>query len=134
MKTDKVILLFDGYCNLCNSSVNFIIPRDKKGRFRFAALQSETGKALLKQYTIEPQRSDSMVIIEDGKAYLRSSAALRIAANMSFGWKLFLVFYIVPPFVRNAVYSLIATNRYRWFGKRESCRMPDEKDKVRFLS
>ncbi|HXC06030.1 MAG TPA: DCC1-like thiol-disulfide oxidoreductase family protein [Bacteroidia bacterium] len=134
MNDEKVILLFDGYCNLCNSSINFILDRDRKDRFRFAALQSPAGVVLLKQYNIIPGITDSIVAIENGKAYLRSSAALRIAANLGFAWNLFLIFYILPPFLRNAAYDFIARNRYRWYGKRETCRLPNAAEKPRFLN
>lgn len=134
MNDEKVILLFDGYCNLCNSSVNFVLKHDRKNRFRFAALQSQPGIALLKQYTIIPGITDSVVVIEQGKAYLRSSAGLRIAANLGFPWNSALVLYIIPAFLRNPVYDFIARNRYRWYGKRDTCRLPDAAEKAKFLT
>jgi predicted DCC family thiol-disulfide oxidoreductase YuxK len=133
VENEKIILLFDGYCNFCNSTVNFILKHDHRDRFRFAALQSDTGKKLLLQHGIHPEKTDSVILIRDGKYYLRSAASLRIAMNLGPGWKLLGVFYIIPPFLRNAVYNLIARNRYKWFGKRESCRMPDEKEKHKFI-
>jgi predicted DCC family thiol-disulfide oxidoreductase YuxK len=133
VEKEKIILLFDGYCKFCNSTVNFILKHDHRDRFRFAALQSDTGKKLLLQHGIHPEKTDSVILIQDRKHYLRSAASLRIAMNLGPRWKLLGVFYIIPPFLRNAVYNLIARNRYKWFGKRESCRMPDEKEKHKFI-
>jgi len=128
------VVLFDGVCNLCNGAVNFIIDRDPGSHFRFAALQSEQAAALLAPLgrvpEVEPQ---SFILVEDGKVYERSSAALRIARRMRGGWKLLYAFMVVPRPLRDAVYRLVARNRYRMFGKAESCRMPTPELRARFL-
>ncbi len=128
------VVLFDGVCNLCNGAVNFIIDRDPGSHFRFAALQSEQAAALLAPLgrvpEVEPQ---SFILVEDGKVYERSTAALRIARRMRGGWKLLYAFMVVPRPLRDAVYRLVARNRYRMFGKAESCRMPTPELRARFL-
>jgi predicted DCC family thiol-disulfide oxidoreductase YuxK len=129
----KLIVLFDGVCNFCNRWVQLIIKNDKKNIFRFAPLQSEAGKRLLAESNSSKGSPESVVLIENGKYYFHSSAALRIFSHLSGLWKLMMVFYIVPPFIRDAAYHFIARNRYRWFGKRETCMVPDEKDKSKFI-
>ena len=131
------VVLFDGVCNLCNGSVLFIIKRDRPARFRFAALQSEAAAAALK--TIDPSLNvgglpDSMVLIEDGRLFTRSTAALRVARGLRFPWPLMYGFIIVPPFLRNWMYDIIARHRYRWFGRRETCMIPTPELAARFLS
>lgn len=127
------ILLFDGVCNLCNSSVNFIIDHDPKGRFRFAALQSDFGQSKLTELGYDTEKFDSLVLLSKGKVYKKSSAALRIAKRLNGLWPLLYIFIIVPPFIRHAVYDIISKNRYRWWGKRDSCRMPSPELKQRFV-
>ena len=127
------IILFDGVCNLCNGSVNFIIDRDKKHYFKFAALQSEAGKRYLKANQLPDSEFQTIVLIEDQKCYTRSSAALRIARRMDGAWPLLYGFIIFPPFIRNAIYNFIANNRYQWFGKSETCRIPTPELKSLFL-
>lgn len=127
------ILLFDGVCNLCNSSINFVIKRDNKDRFRFAALQEEQGISLLKRYNIDTADTDSIILIENEKAYTKSSAALRVARKLSGAWPLLYGFMIVPKFIRNWVYDYVAKNRYRWFGKTDSCMIPTPELKGKFL-
>jgi predicted DCC family thiol-disulfide oxidoreductase YuxK len=127
----KLIVLFDGICNFCNAWVRLIIRDDRKDIFRFASLQSETGKKLLDAAHIPA--SESVVLIENGKYYFHSSAALLIASHLTGWWKLMLVFYILPKFIRDTAYNLIARNRYKWFGKREDCMMPGEKIRNKFL-
>jgi predicted DCC family thiol-disulfide oxidoreductase YuxK len=131
---DKVILLFDGVCNLCNSTVNFILPRDKRDRFRFATLQSESGKYMLSKYSLDPARMDTVVLIEQGTPYFRSEAGLRILKNLGGMWLLAYALVIIPIFIRDPIYNLIARNRYRWFGKKQSCRVPEESWKKKFIS
>ncbi|MCX6351615.1 MAG: thiol-disulfide oxidoreductase DCC family protein [Bacteroidetes bacterium] len=130
---EKSIVLFDGVCNLCNGSVNFIIDHDPKAKFQFAALQSEVAEKLLIKFGLDPKEMDSIKLVEGDKYYTKSTAALRIARHLNKGWSLFYVFIIVPPFIRNWVYDFIAANRYKWFGKRDACRMPDANLKERFL-
>lgn len=127
------VVLFDGVCNLCNASVDFIIRRDRKGRLRFAALQSEAAKAFLGNLNIPESQPDSILFYEEGKLYARSAAVLRIAAYLGFPWILTKVILIIPAFVRDAVYDFIARNRFRWFGKKETCRMPTMEERGRFL-
>ena len=134
METEKPIILFDGVCNFCNSSVDFVIARDPKGIFRLGALQSEEAKPYLEKYEIDPDDLSSMALIEDGKLYRRSTAALRIARRLKQPWPLLYVLIVIPPFVRDFVYNWIAKNRYKWFGKMESCRMPTDELRERFLS
>lgn len=115
------VLLFDGVCNLCNTSVQWVLQRDRKGQFRFAALQSDTGRELLARHGLDPAAFDSVVLVDAHRVYLRSDAALEVARKIGLPWSLLTVFFIVPRFIRNAVYNFIARNRYRWFGKREAC-------------
>ncbi|HBO30877.1 MAG TPA: thiol-disulfide oxidoreductase [Leeuwenhoekiella sp.] len=129
---DKIIL-FDGVCNLCNGAINFIIKHDPKGIFKFASLQGETGKQLLAQHNIDPQETDSIVLIDNDQVSVKSSAALRIAKNLNQGYPLLFGFMIIPTFIRNGVYDFIAANRYKWFGKKESCMLPTPELRSRFL-
>jgi predicted DCC family thiol-disulfide oxidoreductase YuxK len=133
MNTERIIF-FDGVCNLCNGAVNFVIDRDKKGRFKLAALQSEEAKPFLKGAGLDKDELSTILLYEDGKMYKKSTAALRIARNLDGLWPLLYVFMIVPRFIRDGVYSWIAKNRYKWFGKKDSCRMPTPDLKARFLS
>ncbi len=133
MENDKSLILFDGVCNLCDSSVQFILLRDKKDRFRFASLQSDYGQNILKQHHLPTEKFNSLALIENGKLYQRSTGALRIARRLKGAWPMLYAFIIVPPFIRNFVYDLIARNRYRWFGKKETCMMPRPEWKQKFL-
>jgi predicted DCC family thiol-disulfide oxidoreductase YuxK len=131
--TPPPIVLFDGVCNLCNGSVQFILKRDPQARFRFASLQSEAGKSLMTEHGLDPDALSSVVVIEDGQAWKESSAALRIARHLPGAWKLLRVFTVIPRPLRDAVYRLIARNRYRWFGRTEACWLPTPELKGRFL-
>ena len=131
--TDQHIILFDGVCNLCNASVQFVIKRDKKRLFRYAALQGDTAQKLLANSNSPGLDLNSVVLVENGKVYDRSTAALRIARHLSGGWPLFYAFIIVPKFLRDGVYNFIAKNRYKWFGKQESCMIPTPELKSLFL-
>lgn len=128
------IVLFDGVCNLCNTSVQFIIKRDPYARFRFAALQSPVGEVLCQQYRLDPTKTDSVILIENGKAHTHSGAALRIARQLRGPIKACYLFIIIPYFLRDLVYNLIARNRYRWYGKKEACMIPTPDLKSRFLT
>jgi predicted DCC family thiol-disulfide oxidoreductase YuxK len=130
---NTAVILFDGICNLCNASVNLVIKHDRKDHFRFAPLQSQEGIALLKKFNVDQQEKETVVLIENNQAYTRSSAALRIAKKMSGLYPLLFGFIIVPPFLRNAVYDLIARKRYKWFGKKESCMIPTKEIKQKFI-
>lgn len=127
------IILFDGVCNLCNSSVNFIIDRDKKNVFKFAALQSETGQKFLDKFGMNKNDFDSVVLLDENKFYSKSTAALMIVKEFPSLWKALFVFIIIPAPLRNFLYDLVAKNRYRWFGKKDSCRMPSPELKNKFL-
>lgn len=130
----RSIILFDGVCNLCNSSVNFVLDRDKEKKFMFAALQSDIGKKLLLSHDINlPGNYDSVILIKDSKVYKKSAAALEIAKDLGGVWQLLYIFKIIPSFVSNILYDLVANNRYRFFGKREVCRMPEPGVQERFL-
>jgi len=129
----KLIVLFDGVCNLCNGWVQLIIRNDKKDVFRFAPLQSDAAAGILSEAKYSSVPAESVILIEGGNYYFRSSAALRIFSHLNGMWKLMIVFYIVPVFIRDAVYDFIARNRYRWFGKRNTCMVPDEKQKSKFI-
>ncbi|MDN3723505.1 thiol-disulfide oxidoreductase DCC family protein [Aequorivita sp. SDUM287046] len=134
MKTENhKIILFDGVCNLCNGAVTFIIKRDKRNVFKFAALQSEIGRELISQFKIDTSKVDSIIFIEDEKQYDKSSTALHIAKHLSGAYPLLFGFMVVPKFIRDAVYRYIAKNRYRWFGKRESCMVPTGELRGKFL-
>jgi len=128
------VILFDGVCNFCNSSVNFIIKRNREKDIRFAALQSEAGKRLLNEYRLPAGEMESIVFIENGNAYQRSSAALRICRRLSGAWPLCYGFILVPRFIRDAVYNWIAANRYKWFGVQEQCMIPTPEIRERFLN
>ena len=133
MKSKHKIILFDGVCNLCNASVNFAIKRDKKEVFKFAALQSEVGKELASKFNIDSTQTDSIVLIDKDKFYIKSTAALHIAKYLSAGYPLLYGFMIVPNFIRNWVYDFVARNRYQWYGKKESCMVPTPELKDKFL-
>jgi len=133
MSETAPIVVFDGYCSLCNGTVDFILRYDTKEEFLFSANQHEAGKELLIQHGIEPEDETTVFLIEDGQLYQRSTAALRIARRLGFPFALAWVFMLVPSFIRDAVYKVIARNRYRWFGKRDSCRLPTPAERARFL-
>lgn len=128
------IILFDGVCNFCNDSVNFIIERDPTGYFKFAPLQSEIGEKLLAEHAIDKTHTDSVILIEDGKAYMRTTAALRITRKLTGGWSLFYGFIIVPAFIRDIFYDLFAKYRYKLFGKQDACMLPSPEIRSRFLA
>jgi predicted DCC family thiol-disulfide oxidoreductase YuxK len=127
------VILFDGVCNLCNGAVNFVIRKDKKQVFRFASLQSNAAKDLLKPFASRSAGADSMLLLENNHLYNKSAAALRVARRLPFPWPLLYGFMIVPRFIRDKVYDIVAKNRYKWFGKREQCMVPREQLRARFL-
>lgn len=129
------VLLFDGVCNLCNGAVAFVIRRDPRARFRFAPLQSAAADALLASLGVaRGGLPDSFVLVEDGRVHVRSTAALRVARRLRCPWPLLAVVLLVPRFLRDPVYDLIARNRYRWFGRREACMVPTAELRARFLT
>jgi len=127
------ILLFDGVCNLCNGFIQFVIKRDPEGVFRFAALQSETGKQLLQRAGYSSEELSTVVLHQQGRFYTHSDVALRVFRQLRFPWPLLYGFVIIPRPLRDAVYNWIARNRYRWFGRREECMMPTPDIQSRFL-
>ncbi len=131
---NKKIILFDGVCNLCNDAVIFIIKHDKNDQFRFASLQSDLGRQLLEERNIDPNYLDSIILIEPGIAwYEKSDAALEISRDLSGFYQGLKIFKILPKGFRDAVYNGIANNRYKWFGKKESCMIPTPELKAKFL-
>lgn len=127
------VILFDGVCNFCNGAVNFTIKRDKRKTIKFAALQSNAGKAMLQQYGLPANHLSSFILVENGKVFDRSTAALRVCRYLKGGWPLCYGLIIVPAFIRNAVYNFIAKNRYKWFGQKEECMVPSPDIRTRFL-
>lgn len=125
--------MFDGVCNFCNGAVNFIIQRDPKAKFRFAAVQSAAGQALLKRYGLQDIGLDTFILIEGQQAYFRTDAALRVARQLSGAWFLCDVFRVLPAAFRDVFYNALAKRRYRWFGRREACMLPTEEIVQRFI-
>lgn len=131
---DKHLILFDGVCNLCNSSVQYIINHDKKNLFLFAPLQSNIGKQIIDLHKIDCSNIDSIILYHSSqRVYFKSTAVLKIAYLLSFPNNMFSIFLIVPVVIRNWVYDYIAKNRYKWYGKKMSCMIPTEELKDRFL-
>ncbi|HEY5688027.1 MAG TPA: DCC1-like thiol-disulfide oxidoreductase family protein [Yeosuana sp.] len=130
----KQLILFDGICNLCNSSVQYVIKHDKNNIFIFTALQSEIGQQIIKEYNIDTTKTDSILLFSHEKDISnKSTAALKIASKLSFPINLMSVFLIIPAFIRNWVYDFIAKNRYKWYGKKELCMIPTPDLKGKFL-
>lgn len=127
------VVLFDGVCNFCNASVQWILRRDRAGKFRFASLQSKAARQELSRIGLVDFQADSVVLIHEGRHHLRTDAALRIAKLLGFPWSLFSVFLVLPRFLRDPAYRLIARYRYRWFGKRDTCMVPTKEARTRFL-
>ena len=127
------IIFFDGVCNLCNASVNFILKNDKKKRFVFASLQSDVAKDILLQFSKKKLTLDTFIYVENGVLFEKSTAALKIAKQLRTPWPIFYVFMIIPKFFRDYIYTFIAKNRYNWFGKKASCMVPTPELKSRFL-
>jgi predicted DCC family thiol-disulfide oxidoreductase YuxK len=127
------VMLFEGVCHLCIASVQFVLKREPQGRFRFATLQSDFGAAQLEHYHITERSLSSVLLVEDGQVYEKSTAALRIARSLNAGWPLLYGFLIVPRPLRDWVYDFIGNRRYRWFGKMNQCWVPDQDVSDRFL-
>ena len=130
----SAIILFDGVCNFCNGSVNFIIEHDRKNYFKFAPLQSGIGEKLLDEHGIDKTETDSVVLVENGKAYTHSTAALKVAQKLDGAWSWFYAFIIIPKPVRDFFYKTFAKYRYKLFGKTDACMMPTPEIRARFLS
>jgi predicted DCC family thiol-disulfide oxidoreductase YuxK len=127
------IIVFDGVCVLCSGGVRFLLPRDRAGRFRFAAMQSETGRRLLAEHGLDPGDPVSFLLLEGGRAYTDSNATLRILVLLGGWWRLAAALYAAPRPLRDAVYRFVARRRYRWFGQRETCFVPTAETAGRFL-
>ncbi|MBT8400047.1 MAG: thiol-disulfide oxidoreductase DCC family protein [Rhodothermia bacterium] len=131
--TSGPILLFDGVCNLCNSSVDFIVRHDPDGVVKFASLQSRTGRRLLKMAGLPTDYDASLVLVEGARFSTSSDAALRVARYLTAPWSWAAVFQVVPRIIRDAVYRWVSRNRYNWFGKRDTCRIPTPEERERFI-
>jgi len=133
LENSSHLILFDGVCNLCNASVNFVIDRDKHKKFRFLALQSEAGKKIMEEHKASTSSLESIVLIKQGKLFRKSTAILYIARDLIGPWPLFYFFIIVPTFLRDLVYDFVAQHRYSWFGKSDQCRVPTPELRERFV-
>lgn len=131
--SSKYIVLFDGVCNLCNGSVQFILKRDRNRKFLFGSLQGKTGQEYLRKYHLPADQFHSFMLIEANVLYTRSTAVLRVLKHLGRGWQLLYVFIYLPQVLRDGLYKLIATNRYRLFGKKDVCRVPTPDERERFL-
>ena len=127
------LILFDGVCNLCNGFVRFVIARDPAGRFRFGALQSAAARRVLELQEMPHPLPDAVVLVEDGRVFTRSGAALRIARRLTFPWPIAAVFLAVPRPLRDWIYTHVARHRYRWFGRRDHCMVPSPEMRARFI-
>ncbi len=127
------VILFDGVCNLCNGAVNWVIKRDKKNIFKFASLQSVYGLQVIKNYNLSNQYLNTIVLVESDKVYLRSVAVLRILKRLGGIYSAACIFMIIPPPILNFFYNIVAKYRYRWFGKKDSCMVPDASLKEKFI-
>lgn len=133
MKIHRPVVLFDGVCNFCNRMVRFAIRHDPGARLRFAPLQSNAGRELLRQYGVSPD-ADTVVFIDKGRAYTYAAAAIRICRHLRWPVKILYALILVPRFISEPVYKWVARNRYRWFGRKETCMVPTEEVRNRFLS
>lgn len=127
------ILLFDGHCSLCNAAVDFVLKRNTKKKLLLASIQGTAGQRVLKMYQLPPSYLDTLVLVEQGQLYLGSTAALRVARLLRGGWPLFYALIIIPKGLRDRIYQWIGKNRYKWFGRRASCRMPTASERAHFL-
>lgn len=128
------VVLFDGVCKLCNGSVNFILRSDRKGRLKLAPLQSEYGRAILKKHGKYSDPLDSMMLLEGERLTVKSTAVICISKYLGGAWPLCMIFLTIPRFARDFIYDIVAKNRYRWFGKYDTCRLPDPEFEGRFYS
>jgi len=130
---EKPILLFDGVCNLCNSTIQFVLKRDKKHYFKFASLQSNYGQLFLKKNKLPTSIYDTFILIEGNSYTIKSSAILKVFKQLSSLWPVLYIFIIIPKIIRDALYNIIAKNRYHIFGKKDSCMIPDKEILSRFM-
>ena len=131
--TPSPLIIFDGVCNLCNASVDFIVRHDKAARFRFTPNQGPLAQTLLARHGKPAEEVGTIYLLENDQLYEQSDAVLRIARHLGFPWSLAAVFLIIPRFIRNSAYKWIARNRYKWFGKKETCRLPSPEERARFV-
>jgi predicted DCC family thiol-disulfide oxidoreductase YuxK len=132
MRASERIVVFDGVCNFCSRSVRFILEHDVRGRLRFAPLQSGIGRDLLERNGIDPADAQTFLLVDGDNVYVRSDAALEIARDLG-RWRWLRVFGVLPRGLRDWMYAVLATNRYRWFGKRSVCFVPTEEQRARFI-
>ncbi len=128
-----MVILFDGVCNMCNSFVQFVIKRDKKSIFKFASLQSVYGQGLQAHFKLTEQGMDTVLLYDGMQVLTRTDASLTILSSLGGAWKMMVVFKIVPRFIRNFIYNILAKNRYKLFGKQENCLIPSPEIRERFL-
>lgn len=128
------ILLFDGHCSLCNAAVNFVLKRDTRKKLFLASIQGPAGQTILKKYQLPSSYLDTLVVVEQEKVYLGSTAALRVVRLLGGGWPLLYGFIVIPKGIRDRVYQWISAHRYQWFGRRNSCRIPTESERTHFLT
>ena len=133
MNNHPHIIFFDGYCNLCSGVVQFIIKKEKTNTFKFASLQSDIAKEILSTASKKIKNADSIIYYKNGKFYYKSSAALQLALMLQYPWPLAFVFWIVPFFIRDFFYDIVAKYRYKWFGKKDACMLPTPQLKAKFL-
>ena len=134
MTQAKSIIFFDGVCNLCNASIDFVIQRDRGDQFLVGALQEDLSKMILAKHQVREDYLDSLVLLEKGEIYYKSTAALKIARHLSGLWPAFYPLIFLPVVLRDSIYNWIGSNRYRWFGKKSTCRLPTPAEKAKFLS
>ena len=132
LENNKIVILFDGICNLCIYSVQFIINRDSEDVFRYASIQSKTGQQFIKNYSIDINKNDSIILINDTKVKYRSTAFLSIVTQFKGLWKITFIFYLIPTFIRDILYNFIAKRRYNLFGKKNQCIVPNPNIKKKF--
>lgn len=133
MEQPDHLVLFDGVCNFCNFWIQFALKRDKKGKLTFGSLQGTTAQQILPKYNIDPTLLTSVIFIENGIAYRESTAALKVCRHLDGGWKLLYALTIIPAFIRDGIYKWVGRNRYKWFGKQESCLLPTPEQRARFV-
>lgn len=130
---NKMVILFDGVCNFCNFWVNYIMDRDKDDRFRFCSLQSEKGQEYLRKFNLQTENFDTFILVTGDTYFMKSRAGFRVLRHLKSGLKFLLIFSVLPAFITDAVYTLIAKNRYHLFGKKESCRIPTPEERSKFI-
>lgn len=127
------LIVFDGHCVLCSANARFVLRHDRARRFRLTIAQGETGRDVQRRFGLDPEALATIIVVQDGKALVRSDAVLAIVAGLGWPWRAFALFRLVPRFVRDPLYGLVARNRYRWFGRRDACFLPDPADADRIL-